>query len=900
MTSMLVRRPTNANSRTAVRLMGRLLGDVIREQHGQRLFDRVEEIRRRSVGEHRDGAPDLSLAGLLRSLSPEESLSLIRGFAIFSQLANIADDHVARRENLTADFTPLQRVREDHDLKHPEARAYLDQAVLVPVITAHPTEVRRKSILDREEAIAELLDRLDGRGRMTSEVVEIEAQIKREIRILWQTRMLRAVRINVTDEIDNALSVFRTTFLTQVPRLKRKLARMFEMEGPLPPFIQVGSWVGGDRDGNPFVNAATLTYAVTKQGEAVIDHMLGQLHALGSELSISQELASVSPELLALAEGGGDHSPHREDEPYRRAIVGCYGRLAATRKALLGEGPTRPGAKGREPYPGPAALEADLAVIADSLVRNGAPDLAQGRLLDMREGVGAFGFHLAVMDLRQNSDVHARVVAELLAQAGVCEDYESLTEKRRIQLLTSELSGPRLLRTPYRAYGEETAKELGVVDAAARLKSAFGEASIANYVISKAASVSDMLEVAILLKEAGLLLPGEQPRAALRIVPLFETIDDLRASVEVMSAYFDLPLAKALIAQQGGLQEVMIGYSDSNKDGGYLTSNWEIRSGISRLLELGRQRGVAMRFFHGRGGAVGRGGGSSFEAIQAQPGGAVAHGIRITEQGEVVSSKYGHPVGGLASLETITAASILAHLRHAGDAMDDEGADIFARMSGEAYAAYRGLVYETPNFEVYFRQSTPLQEIADLKIGSRPAARKASNKIEDLRAIPWVFSWSQARVMLPGWYGFGSAAAAECGAPEGLARLQTLYAGSAFFRSVVSNLEMVLAKSNPAIARRYADLVEDKALADAVFGRLRAEWDRTHEAVLAITGQGALLEKSPQLAESVRLRLPYIDPLNALQIEMLGRHRAGEADDRVRQSIHLSINGISAGLRNSG
>jgi phosphoenolpyruvate carboxylase len=510
-----------------------------------------------------------------------------------------------------------------------------------------------------------------------------------------------------------------------------------------------------------------------------------------------------------------------------------------------------------------------------------------------------------VMDLRQNSDVHERVVGELLVQAGVCEDYASLPEQRRIALLAAELAGPRLLRTPYRAYGEETTKELGVVDAAARLKSAFGEAAIANYVISKAGSVSDLLEAAVLLKEAGLLLPGEQPRAALRIVPLFETIDDLRASVEVMGAYFDLPFAKSLIAAQGNLQEVMIGYSDSNKDGGYLTSNWEIRSGIARLLELGRQRGVAMRFFHGRGGAVGRGGGSSFEAIQALPGGAVAHGIRITEQGEVVSSKYGHPVGGLASLETIAAASILAHLRHAGDTMDSSqedwgGGEILARMSAEAYRAYRGLVYETPDFEVYFRQSTPLQEIADLKIGSRPAARKASNRIEDLRAIPWVFSWSQARVMLPGWYGFGSAAAAERATPEGLARLQKLYSGSPFFRSVVSNLEMVLAKSNLAIARQYANLVEDRTLADAVFERLRAEWERTHAAVLAITGQDALLQGSPQLAESVRLRLPYIDPLNALQIEMLGRHRAGEQDDLVRQSIHLSINGISAGLRNSG
>jgi phosphoenolpyruvate carboxylase len=500
MTSMLMRPAPKTASRTAVRLLGRLLGDVIREQHGQRLFDRIEEIRRRSVGEHRDGAADPALAALLRGLSPAESLSLIRGFAIFSQLANIADDHLARRESLTADLSPLQRVRDEHDLNTPEARELLSAAVLVPVITAHPTEVRRKSILDREEAIAELLDRLDGRGRLTSDVLEIEAQLKREVRILWQTRMLRSVRINVADEIDNALSVFRTTFLTQIPRMKRKLARLFELEGPLPPFVQVGSWVGGDRDGNPFVNADTLTYAVTRQGEAVIDHLLGQLHALGSEMSISRELASVSPQLEELAERGGDHSPHRQDEPYRRAIVGCYGRLAATRKALIGAGPARraTGAQG-EAYPDPKALEADLKIIADSLSQNGAPDLAQGRLLDIRESVGAFGFHLAVMDLRQNSDVHERVVGELLAQAGVCEDYEALSEKRRVALLTAELAGPRLLRTPYRAYSEETTKELGVVDAAARLKHAFGEAAIANYVISKAASVSDLLEVAVLM-----------------------------------------------------------------------------------------------------------------------------------------------------------------------------------------------------------------------------------------------------------------------------------------------------------------------------------------------------------------------------------------------------------------
>ncbi len=418
--------------------------------------------------------------------------------------------------------------------------------------------------------------------------------------------------------------------------------------------------------------------------------------------------------------------------------------------------------------------------------------------------------------------------------------------------------------------------------------------------ISKAGSVSDMLEVAILLKEAGLFVPGDRPTCSLRIAPLFETIDDLRAGADVMAAYFDLPLAKALIESQGRVQEVMIGYSDSNKDGGYLTSNWEIRSAISRLVDLGTRRGVGMRFFHGRGGAVGRGGGSSFEAIQALPKGAVAPGIRITEQGEVVSSKYGHPQGGLYSLETIVAASILADLRHEADAVEDGHAEALARMSAAAHDAYRALVYETPDFDVYARQSTPLVEISDLNIGSRPASRTRSNRIEDLRAIPWVFSWSQARVMLPGWYGFGAAVSAEIATDSGAERLKTLYAGSPFFRSVVSNLEMVLAKSSLTIASRYADLVEDKELSRSVFRRIRDEWRLAFDAVRTITGQGALLENSPALADSIRLRLPYIDPLNFLQVELLGRYRAGETDDMIRQGIHLSINGISAGLRNSG
>ena len=885
-------------SRSGVRLLGRLLGDVIREQEGQPVFTLIEDIRQRSVGEHRNGEADPELETILHALSLDQARLLIRGFAIFSQLANIADDHTSRRQTSLTD--PFAELGASHAVTTEEAIGFLNQAVLTPVLTAHPTEVRRKSILDRELAIAEWLQRTDGRMRSTDRA-DIEAELKREIRTLWQTRMLRSVRLNVTDEIENAVSIFRLTFLKQLPALKRRLARLLGVTGPLSPCVQVGSWVGGDRDGNPFVNAETLTYAVTHQGELVLDHLLDELHALGSELSLSADFSTISSDLFDLAGASGDHNDNRDDEPYRRALVGCYARLAATRTAVLGRPPARTSNLPAKPYPNPAALALDLETVARSLTLGGGGDLAQGRLADLREAVSSFGFHLAVMDLRQNSDVHERVVAELLGKAGVTADYGGLAEQARIGLLMGELSSPRPLRSPYAAYSEETTKELGVVDAAAALRARFGDGAIANYVISKAASVSDLLEVAILLKEAGLFRPGDPPTCGLRIVPLFETIDDLRAGAEIMGAYFDLPLVRAMIAGQGDLQEVMIGYSDSNKDGGYVTSNWEIRTAIHRLSSLFGARGVGLRTFHGRGGAVGRGGGPSFEAIQALPPSALSHGIRITEQGEVVASKYGHPLAGLLSLETIVAGSLLGRFADKPDAADGPWAELLAALSAKAFAAYRALVYETPGFETYFRQSTPLGEIADLKIGSRPASRTASTRIEDLRAIPWVFSWSQSRVMLPGWFGFGSAIEAVSEAdPQALEKLRALYGASPFFRSVVANLEMVMAKSSLPIAARYAALVEDQALSASVFGRISQEWRKTREAVLSLTGEAELLDHNPRLAQSIRVRLPYIDPLNVLQVELLRRHRAGEVEDGLRRGIHMSINGISAGLRNSG
>ena len=882
-----------SEDRQAIRLLGRLLGDVIREQHGQAAFQLIEDIRQQVVGEHRSGGADAPMEHLGR-LGQQDILRLIRGFSIFSQLANIADDHVLRQETRALGSAAAQRMELHPGLTPARVRAYLGNAAFVPVITAHPTEVRRKSILDREIELSALLEQREAASLQTSERDEIDAQLKRAIRILWQTRMLRSTRITVEDEIENNLAVFARTFLPGLPKVKRRLARQFKLEGEPIAYLKLGSWVGGDRDGNPNVSPKTLDYAVRRQAEVVLDHYLEEIHALGAELSVSDTLTRASPALHALAASMEHASIHQEDEPYRRALVTAYARMAATRLARLGKGPNRSARFVAQAYATPEEFAADLAVIADSLVQNGDADLADGRLLDLREAVAAFGFHLATMDVRQNSDVHERAVAELLQVAeGV--DYLKLEEGTRTALLLKELAHARPLRSPYATYSEETARELAIADKAAALKTSFGEGAVAQYVISKAATPSDMLETALIMKETGLFLAGAAPTARLRVVPLFETIEDLRAAPDVMAAYFDAPLVKGLIAGQGNLQEVMIGYSDSNKDGGYVTSNWEIYSAIARLTKLGAERGVRMRFFHGRGGAVGRGGGSSFDAIRALPAEASAQGIRVTEQGEVVASKYGDLVLGQASLETLVAAAMLAELSPQSDAVDGEAEGLLAAMSQAAFSAYRGLVYETPGFETYFRQATPLLEIADLKIGSRPASRTKSPKIEDLRAIPWVFSWSQARVMLPGWFGFGTAVQTL-----GAENLAPLYKHSAFLRTMLANLEMVLAKSNLTIARRYSELAEDRALAQSVMQRIETEWHLARDAVLAISGQSQLLADNPRLAQSISRRLPYVDALNHLQVDLLRRRRVGDTGEDVHHGIHMSINGVAAGLRNSG
>ena len=879
-----------------IRYLGRLLGDVIRSYGGDQLFRRIEYIRSASVDRHRGLAGADEIDPGLDSLGLDDMLAFVQSFMLFSMLANLAEDRQGVASEPGADVASALARLASEGVDTAKAMALLDNSLIAPVLTAHPTEVRRKSMIDHRNHIAALL-LLRDQGRVETPGGDlIENALKRQIALLWQTRPLRRERLYVADEVETALSYLREIFLPVLPALYARWERAI---GQRPKsFLRPGSWIGGDRDGNPNVKADSLKLALSRAAEIVIAHYLDKLHELGAELSISTEHATATDEVNALAERSHDTGATRSDEPYRRAITGIYARLAASYTQIVGKAPPRPARLAADPYPDPHAFRADLIAIAHSLQKDGGGTMATGGALGrLIRAVETFGFHLATLDLRQNADVHERVVAELLQRAGVEDDYLSLDEDARVALLRRELQSPRPLSSAFTDYGEETASELAIVKAAADAHAVYGPQAITTYIISKCDSISDMLEVHVLLKEVGLYRPGDPPQSTLMVAPLFETIGDLENAPGIMREWFALGDVSQ-IAGARGHQEVMVGYSDSNKDGGYLTSVWSLHRGSAQLADVFAEADIGMQLFHGRGGAVGRGGGSSFQAILAQPRGTVQGRIRITEQGEVIAAKYGTAESAIANLEAMASATLLASLD--GPAIPDADRTRFAEamdtLSASAFAAYRDLVYGDDNFRTFFRQMTPLAEIAGLKIGSRPASRTKSDKIEDLRAIPWVFSWAQARVMLPGWYGVGDAL--QGFKDKGL--LREMAEVWPFFLATLANMEMVLAKSDMTLAARYAALVEDRAMGDAFFGRIRDGWQATHDAFLSITRQTRLLEKQPALDTSIRLRLPYIEPLNLLQVELLKRYRAGEDDPRVVEGIQLSINAIATALRNSG
>jgi phosphoenolpyruvate carboxylase len=863
---------------------------------------------------------------LLKSLSADQAVMVIRAFSYFSHLANLAEDrhHVRRREHhereghvQAGSLAYSMEQLHEAGVRPADVGALLQRAHIAPVLTAHPTEVQRKSILDAERAVAHLIAERDLLG-LPRELKRNEDALRARITQLWQTRMLRYSKLTVADEIENALSYYPATFLREIPKLYQDLEEALPGQD-LPAFLRMGHWIGGDRDGNPNVGAATLRYALKRQSEVALRHYLVELHELGAELSISARLAQVSPAMQLLAERSPDTNAHRMDEPYRRALTGMYARVAATLHALTGTDALRHAVAPQNAYASPEELLADLRVIEDSLKQHHAEALIGQRLAPLQRALQVFGFHLATLDLRQSSDQHEAVVAELLAVARIEPEYSLLDESAKRALLLRLLQEARPLRVVGAAYSQHALGELGVFEAAHEAHQAFGREAIRHYIISHTESVSDLLEVLLLCKEAGLMRGslGLQAECDLIISPLFETIGDLREAPGIMRAFYALPGIQELVAASGNEQDIMLGYSDSNKDGGVFTSNWELYRAEIALVELftelkAQHGGPLLRLFHGRGGTVGRGGGPSYQAILAQPPGTVNGQIRLTEQGEVIASKYANPDIGRRNLETLVAATLEASLLHPTKAAPKTFLDAAQQLSDASFGAYRHLVYETPGFADYFFAATPIREIAELNIGSRPAKRPGSGggakAIEGLRAIPWGFSWGQSRVALPGWCGFGSAVNAFLAEDRDvrLKLLQRMHKQWPFFRTLLSNLDMVLAKSDLSLAARYVDLVEDKKLGKRIFAAVRAEFEATEAAVTLITGDKERLASNPALARSIAHRFPYIEPLNHLQVELMRRYRSlsnserAEKLERLQRGIHLSINGIAAGLRNTG
>ncbi|MFI6366930.1 phosphoenolpyruvate carboxylase [Nocardia sp. NPDC050630] len=907
--------------RDDIRFLGGVLGDTIRDHEGPEVFDLIERVRIEAFRVRREEVGRSAVAEMLDGVDIAVALPLIRAFTYFVLLANLAEDiqrdrrraaHEAAGEppqdsSLAATYRKLDAAALDGT----EVADLLADALVSPVITAHPTETRRRTVFDVQTRITELM-RLRQRYTETERArADLELRIRRQVLSLWRTALIRLQRLRIQDEIAVGLRYYDITLFDVIPAINAEVRAALRSRWPgaelLPrPILRPGSWIGGDRDGNPYVTADVVRQAASQASAVAFGRYLHELVELEKSLSQSARLVLVTPEVAELAEAGYPDPATHSDEPYRRALHRIRARLSASAAAALGELPADGIETDAPAYPTPQAVLDDLDAVDASMRASGDGLLADDRLAALRHAIETFGFHLQGLDMRQNSEVHEQVVTELLAWAGVHQDYASLAEHERVELLAAELRTRRPLLGPHARLSELAAKEIDIVRAARDVVHTFGVEAVPNYIISMCTSVSDMLEAALLLKEGGLLDPGEPdgpPSCPVNIVPLFETIEDLGAGAATLAAVLDVPVYRELVAAKGMRQEVMLGYSDSNKDGGYLAANWALYRAELDLVEVARKTGIRLRLFHGRGGTVGRGGGRSYDAILAQPVGAVRGSLRLTEQGEVIAAKYAESGAAHRNLESLIAGTLestLLDVEGLGPAAEPSY-ELMDDLAARARAAYARLVHETPGFVEYFRQSTPVAEVGDLNIGSRPASRKPTNSVSDLRAIPWVMSWSQARVMLPGWYGTGAALEEWVGGdPDRLAVLSDLYRRWPFFRTVLSNLAQVMAKSDLDIAARYAELVDDAALREHIFGMIRDEHARTIRMHAAITGNDHLLADNPSLAESIHNRFPYLEPLNQMQVELLRRLRAGDDSELVKRGILLTMNGLATALRNSG
>ncbi|MBI1196368.1 MAG: phosphoenolpyruvate carboxylase [Phenylobacterium sp.] len=866
----------------AVRYLEDLLEDVIRYLDGEDAAALV----RRAQGVAREDDEE-ALEALFSALRPDQAVYLARAFTCAAMMSNLGEDVAGRLREVEAE---AERTEIPHTLTEAADRVgartagrLVPRMAVAPVLTAHPTEVRRRAVVEREAEIMRLMTLRTG-PLSAAEEKRIREDLFREVALLWKARMHRPERISPGDEIRNSLAIVRRSILPALSEVYDGWSERFEAATPLT----LGSWLGGDRDGHPGVTGETLKLAMRSQARLILNHYSDEVRRLWFDMAVSADLSPASSGVVALAGASPDPSIHRQDEPYRQALQEIWERLSATADQIAG------GAWGGKspPYGHASEFVADLETIRQSIRKHLGERVVGGRLRTLIAVARACGFHLLAIDLRQNADVHERMIHELYVRASVNIDYLGSDETERVRVLSKELSHDRPLRSPFLTYSEETMRELGTLDAAAEVVRLYGEKALGAYIISKTATLSDILEPLVLLKQAGLVKGGDKGRSAVRITPLLETIGDLEFGPELMRQWLALPLPAALFGEPGW-REVMLGYSDSNKDGGYVASRHNVAKAAAALSSAARVDGFDLQYFHGRGGSVGRGGGPAAEAILAQPPGTVKGRLRLTEQGEMISRRFGDQPTARRNLESLAAAVLMASARP-DDALPANGAgEMMEALSEASFHAYRELVYDTQGFEDFFWGATPIAEIVGLNIGSRPASRTASRRIEDLRAIPWVFSWSQARFMLPAWFGFAGGADRAGLTAKDLRALKD----DQVFATLISNMEVALAQSDMAIAEKYAALHPGGA---AIFQRIRDNHARACELVLEIRDGRRLLDNHPQMAESVALAAEVVDPLNHLQVELLARRRAGDEDPQLKLAIQLTVAGIASGLRNTG
>lgn len=880
-----------------VLILTELLEDITKNMLAPETFEKIIQLKELSTQEDYQG-----LNRLVTSLSNDEMVYISRYFSILPLLINISEDvdlayEINHQNNIDQDYlgklsTTIKLVAEKEN-----AVEILEHLNVVPVLTAHPTQVQRKSMLDLTNHIHSLLRKYRDVKLGLINKDKWHNDLRRYIEIIMQTDMIREKKLKVTNEITNAMEYYNSSFLKAVPHLTTEYKRLAQAHGlnlkQAKP-ITMGMWIGGDRDGNPFVTAETLKQSALTQCEVIMNYYDKKIYQLYREFSLSTSIVNVSKQVREMARQSKDNSIYREKELYRRALFDIQSKIQATKTYLTED--EEVGTR----YETANDFYKDLIAIRDSLLENKGESLISGDFVELLQAVEIFGFYLASIDMRQDSSVYEACVAELLKSAGIHSRYSELSEEEKCDLLLKELEeDPRILSATHAEKSELLAKELAIFKTARVLKDKLGDDVIRQTIISHATSLSDMLELAILLKEVGLV---DTERARVQIVPLFETIEDLDHSEETMRKYLSLSLAKKWIDSRNNYQEIMLGYSDSNKDGGYLSSCWTLYKAQQQLTAIGDEFGVKVTFFHGRGGTVGRGGGPTYEAITSQPLKSIKDRIRLTEQGEVIGNKYGNKDTAYYNLEMLVSAAInrMITQKKSDTNTPNRYEAIMDQVVDRSYDIYRDLVFGNEHFYDYFFESSPIKAISSFNIGSRPAARKTITEIGGLRAIPWVFSWSQSRVMFPGWYGVGSSFKEFINKnPENIAILRDMYQNWPFFQSLLSNVDMVLSKSNMNIAFEYAKLCEDEQV-KAIYETILNEWQVTKNVILAIEGHDELLADNPYLKASLDYRMPYFNILNYIQLELIKRQRRGELSSDQERLIHITINGIATGLRNSG